>query len=175
VSHFKEVGAFMSTFGQDTNKTFTHPDHKIVKLRLELICEEFKEVFKEVVTSGSSGMVGCALLTSMSSLINELQPGEISINFPNLAKELVDLEYVILGAGHAFGVNLDAVFDEVQRSNMSKLGEDGKPIYRDDGKVMKGPNYSAADAELALFNAGCYPLPDDYLEQTFHDIPGKQS
>ena len=158
MSHFNDVGTFMSTFGQDVHTQFVKPDTATVKLRMELICEEFREVYSEVVAQDSAiGMLTKNALTKISSLINSLEDEDIKINHVNLAKELVDLEYVMLGAGHAFGVNLDATFDEVQSSNMSKLGEDGKPIYRDDGKVLKGPNYKKADVATVLREAGCYP------------------
>lgn len=161
MSHFKDVGTFMSTFGQDVNETFTDPGIDTVKLRLELINEEFREVFNEVIdTKSVNGIVANAMFKTMSNLIRDLTAEDVSINHVNLAKELVDLEYVMLGAGHAFGVDLDACFDEVQRSNMSKLGEDGKPIYRDDGKVLKGPNYFKADVGKVLMEAGCYGTND---------------
>ncbi len=171
MSHFKDVGTFMSTFGQDVHKEFVDPGVETVKLRMELICEELREVFAEVVSSSStSGMVGDAILNTMSNLIGDLTAEDISINHVNLAKELVDLEYVMLGAGHAFGVDLDAVFDEVQRSNMSKLGPDGKPIYREDGKVLKGPDYFKADTANVLMKAGCYPVVTEHLVETFHSL-----
>lgn len=171
MSHFKDVGTFMSTFGQDVHKQFVDPGVDIVKLRMELICEEFKEVFSEVVSSSSiNGMTGKSILSTMSKLIADLTPEDISINHVNLSKELFDLEYVVLGAGHAFGVDQDAMFDEGQRSNMSKLGPDGKPIYRDDGKVLKGPDYFKVDAADVMFKAGCYPIAADNLTETFHNL-----
>ena len=157
MSHFEDVGAFMSTFGQEVNTTFTDPGIETIKLRLELISEEFKEVFKELVRSDSpNAIVGEAILSTFSNLVSDLTAEDIAINHVNLAKELVDLEYVMLGAGHAFGVKLDDVFTEVQASNMSKLGADGKPIYREDGKVLKGPNYFKADTGRVLMESGCY-------------------
>lgn len=156
MSHFKDVGKFMDTFGQRTNETFVDPGLDATKLRLELINEEFLEVVNEIVTDSPAGVVIKAMLKVVSKSIKELTASDIAINHVNLAKELCDLEYVMLGAGHAFGVDLDAVFDEVQASNMSKLGADGKPIYREDGKVLKGPDYFKADVGKVLIEAGCY-------------------
>ena len=113
MSNFNHVKKFMKTYGQEIKLKAEFPDKKIVKLRYNLILEE----------------------------LNELK---IAINEKNLlevADALTDILYVTYGAGHAFGINLDKCFAEVQRSNMSKLGKDGKPIYNKNGKVMKGPKY----------------------------------
>ena len=107
----------MQTFGQDVKTKPSFPDDKIVNLRNSLIEEELSEL-KEAVNNKD---------------INEI------------ADALTDILYVTYGAGHAYGINLDKCFDEVQNSNMSKLGEDGKPIYNESGKVMKGPNYFKPD------------------------------
>ena len=113
MTNFEKVGLFMKTFGQEVKKKPGLSSEKINKLRISLINEELEE-FKEAIKN-------------------------------NYLKEtvdaLTDILYVTYGAGHAFGINLDKCFDEVQQSNMSKLGEDGKPIYNDEGKVMKGPKY----------------------------------
>jgi predicted HAD superfamily Cof-like phosphohydrolase len=117
MSNFEKVKKFMQTFGQDVKTKPSFPDDKIVNLRNSLIEEELSEL-KEAVNNKD---------------INEI------------ADALTDILYVTYGAGHAYGINLDKCFDEVQNSNMSKLGEDGKPIYNESGKVMKGPNYFKPD------------------------------
>ncbi len=115
MSNFNKVKAFMNTYGQDVKEKAEFPENKIVKLRIDLIEEE----------------------------LNELKEAIKNKDIVEVADALTDILYVTYGAGHSFGVNLDECFDEVQRSNMSKLGVDGKPIYNDSGKVMKGPNYFA--------------------------------
>ena len=117
MSNFEKVGLFMKTFGQEVKKKPGLSSEKINKLRVSLINEELEE-FKEAIKN------------------NDLKEA---------ADALTDILYVTYGAGHAFGVNLDKCFDEVQQSNMSKLGVDEKPIYNEDGKVMKGPNYFKPD------------------------------
>ena len=113
MSNFEKVKAFMNTFGQEVKEKTEFPNEKIIKLRYNLIKEELEEL-KEAIE----------------------QKDMIEI-----ADALTDILYVTYGAGHAFGINLDKCFNEVQESNMSKLGEDQKPIYNENGKVMKGPNY----------------------------------
>ena len=113
MTNFEKVGSFMKTFGQEVKTKSGLSTEKINKLRVSLINEELEE-FKEAIKN------------------NDLK---------EVADALTDILYVTYGAGHAFGINLDKCFDEVQQSNMSKLGDDGKPIYNDKGKVMKGPNY----------------------------------
>ena len=113
MTNFESVRKFMKTFGQDVKIKAEFPSEKIVKLRYNLIKEELTE-FQEAVKQK---------------------------NLTEIADSLTDILYVTYGAGHAFGIDLDKCFDEVQRSNMSKLGSDGKPIYNKDGKVMKGPSY----------------------------------
>ena len=113
MTNFEKVGLFMSTFGQEVKKKSELSNDNINSLRLSLIQEELDELTKA---------------------INEKDVLEV-------ADALTDILYVTYGAGHAFGINLDKCFDEVQKSNMSKLGKDGKPIYNESGKVMKGPNY----------------------------------
>ena len=117
MSNFEKVGLFMKTFGQEVKNKPGLSTEKINKLRVSLINEELEE-FKEAIKN------------------NDLK---------EVADALTDILYVTYGAGHAFGINLDKCFDEVQQSNMSKLGDDGKPIYNDKGKVMKGPNYFKPD------------------------------
>ena len=115
MSNFNKVKAFMNTYGQDVKEKAEFPENKIVQLRIDLIEEE----------------------------LNELKEAIKNKDIVEVADALTDILYVTYGAGHSFGVDLDECFDEVQRSNMSKLGEDGKPIYNESGKVMKGPNYFA--------------------------------
>ena len=117
MTNFEKVGSFMKTIGQEVKIKSGLSTEKINKLRVSLINEELEE-FKEAIKN------------------NDLK---------EVADALTDILYVTYGAGHAFGINLDKCFDEVQQSNMSKLGDDGKPIYNDKGKVMKGPNYFKPD------------------------------
>ena len=117
MSNFSKVGIFMKTFGQEVKNKPSFSTDKINKLRLDLIKEE---------------------LTELTEAMNNKDLLEV-------ADALTDILYVTYGAGHAFGINLDKCFDEVQNSNMSKLDENGKPIYNEYGKVMKGPNYFKPD------------------------------
>ena len=114
MSNFDDVKTFMKIYRQEVKTKSSFPNKKIVRLRYDLIKEELDE---------------------LSIAIKEK-------NIIEVADALTDLLYVVYGAGHAFGIDLDKCFTEVQRSNMSKLDTDGKPIYNEDGKVMKGPNYS---------------------------------
>ena len=113
MSNFESVKKFMETFGQEIKEKASFPNDKITSLRYELIKEELDEL-KEAIDKR---------------------------DIKEVADALTDILYVTYGAGHAFGIDLDKCFEEVQNSNMSKLGKDGKPIYNDNGKVMKGPNY----------------------------------
>jgi|TARA_B110000261_G_C12776544_1_gene234650 predicted HAD superfamily Cof-like phosphohydrolase len=117
MSNFKSVKNFMQTFGQEIKTSAEFPNKKIVNLRYELIKEELEE---------------------LNQAIKDKELKEV-------ADALTDILYVTYGAGHAFGIDLDKCFDEVQKSNMSKLGLNGKPIYNEAGKVMKGPNYFKPD------------------------------
>ena len=117
MTNFKKVGVFMKTFGQEVKNKPSFSTDKINQLRISLIQEELDEL-KEAMTN------------------NDLL---------EVADALTDLLYVTYGAGHAFGIDLDKCFNEVQNSNMSKLGANGKPIYNELGKVMKGPNYFKPD------------------------------
>jgi len=112
----------MQTFGQEVKDKPEFPNEKIVQLRYELIKEELEE---------------------LNQAIKEK-------NIKEVADALTDILYVAYGAGHAFGINLDKCFSEVQQSNMSKIGLDGKPIYNESGKVMKGPNYFKPDLNKVL-------------------------
>ena len=113
MSNFEDVRKFMKTFGQEVKEKAEFPDDKIISLRYDLIVEE----------------------------LNELKVAINNNDIKEVADALTDILYVTYGAGHAFGIDLDKCFQEVQNSNMSKLGSDGKPIFNDKGKVMKGPNY----------------------------------
>ena len=115
MSNFEDVKTFMETFGQIVRTKPQFPDEKTIQLRLNLIKEE----------------------------LSELEEAIKNKNLKEIADALTDILYVTYGAGYAYGINLDKCFKEVQRANMSKLGKDGKPIYNEQGKVMKGPNYSA--------------------------------
>ena len=117
MSNFSKVGTFMKTFGQEVKTKPSFSSDKINKLRLDLIKEE----------------------------LNELKEAMNNNDLLEVADALTDILYVTYGAGHAFGINLDKCFEEVQNSNMSKLDENGKPIYNEHGKVMKGPNYFKPD------------------------------
>ena len=117
MSNFSKVGTFMKTFGQEVKIEPSFSTDKINKLRIDLINEELEE---------------------LKDAINKKDLLEV-------ADALTDILYVTYGAGHAFGINLDQCFEEVQNSNMSKLDKNGKPIYNDSGKVMKGPNYFKPD------------------------------
>ena len=117
MTNFESVKKFMETFGQEIKEKTEFPNEKITSLRLDLIKEELDEL-KEAIDNK---------------------------DIKEVADALTDILYVTYGAGHAFGINLDKCFEEVQNSNMSKLGSDGKPIYNDKGKVMKGPNYFKPD------------------------------
>ena len=123
MSNFDKVGTFMKTFGQEVKTKPSFSSDKINKLRIDLIKEELEEL--------TEAMQNKDLL--------------------EVADALTDILYVTYGAGHAFGINLDECFNEVQNSNMSKLGENGKPIYNDSGKVMKGPNYFKPNLKKIIF------------------------
>ncbi len=117
MTNFEKVGSFMKTFGQEVKSRPSLSTDKINNLRLSLIKEELEE-------------------------LNDAMKKK---NLLEIADALTDILYVTYGAGHAFGINLDRCFDEVQRSNMSKLGADNKPFYNENGKVMKGPSYFKPD------------------------------
>ena len=117
MTNFDKVGTFMKTFGQEVKTKPSFSSDKINKLRIDLIKEE----------------------------LDELQEAMSNNDMLEVADALTDILYVTYGAGHAFGIDLDKCFDEVQNSNMSKLGEDGEPIYNESGKVMKGSNYFKPD------------------------------
>ena len=118
-NNFERVKEFMDTFGQEVKTKAEWPDQDVADLRFDLIHEELNEL-EDAIYKPEGTLV-------------------------DVADALTDLLVVVYGAGHAFGIDLNECFKEVHRSNMSKLGEDGKPIYREDGKVLKGPNYSEPD------------------------------
>ena len=122
MTNFKSVKKFMETFGQETKEKASFPNDKITSLRYDLIKEELDEL-KEAIDKK---------------------------DIKEVADALTDILYVTYGAGHAFGIDLDKCFEEVQNANMSKLGSDGKPIYNESGKVMKGPNYFKPDLSKFL-------------------------
>ena len=113
MTNFENVKKFMQIFGQEVRSKASFPSDKIINLRLDLIREELLELEEAIEKK----------------------------DIKEVADALTDILYVTYGAGHAFGINLDKCFEEVQNSNMSKLGSDGKPIYNENGKVMKGPDY----------------------------------
>ena len=122
MSNFEKVGKFMKTFGQEVKNKANFPTTKIIDLRYDLIREELEEL--------------------KTALDNK--------DIKEVADALTDILYVTYGAGHAFGIDLDKCFEEVQNSNMSKLDKNGKPIYNEHGKVMKGPNYFKPNLEKFL-------------------------
>ena len=122
MSNFNKVKTFMETFDQEVKVKPSFSTDKVNKLRYDLINEELEEL-KEAMENK---------------------------DLLEVADALTDILYVTYGAGHAFGIDLDECFDEVHRSNMTKLGEDGRPLYRKDGKVMKGPNYEEPDLSQFL-------------------------
>jgi len=122
MTNFEKVKQFMQTFGQEVKTKASFSDEKTNQLRLDLIMEELEE------------------------LKNAMESKDLL----EVADALTDILYVTYGAGHAFGINLDKCFDEVQNSNMSKLGSNGKPIYNESGKVMKGPDYFKPDLSKFL-------------------------
>ena len=123
MSNFEKVGTFMKTFGQEVKTKPSFSSDKINKLRIDLIKEELEELTEAI---------------QKRDLIE-------------VADALTDILYVTYGAGHAFGINLDECFNEVQNSNMSKLDKNGKPIYNEKGKVMKGPNYFKPNLKKIIF------------------------
>ena len=136
-TNFQRVKEFMKSFGQEVKNKPEWPNSETMELRIDLIEEELGE-FKDAIINGDGTLV-------------------------DVADALSDLLYVVYGAGHSFGIDLDDCFAEVHRSNMSKLGEDGKPIYREDGKVLKGPNFSEPDLTSILFDAS-FPSEQEETE-----------
>ena len=125
-TNFEKVQEFMEVFGQEVNNKPAWPNDETMELRIDLIEEELGE-FKDAIINGDGTLV-------------------------DVADALSDLLYVVYGAGHSFGLDLDACFKEVHRSNMSKLDEYGKPIYREDGKVLKGPDFTEPDLKSMIYD-----------------------
>ena len=125
-TNFERVHEFMKVFGQEIKENPEWPDGETMELRIDLIEEELGE-FKDAIINGDGTLV-------------------------DVADALSDLLYVVYGAGHSFGLDLDACFKEVHRSNMSKLDEYGKPIYREDGKVLKGPDFTEPDLKSMIYD-----------------------
>ena len=125
-TNFQRVKEFMESFGQEVKSKPEWPDSETMELRIDLIEEELGE-FKDAILSADGTLV-------------------------DIADALSDLLYVVYGAGHSFGLDLDACFKEVHRSNMSKLDENGEPIYREDGKVLKGPDFTEPDLESMIYD-----------------------
>ena len=125
-TNFERVHEFMKVFGQEVKEKPEWPNGETMELRIDLIEEELGE-FKDAILSADGTLV-------------------------DIADALSDLLYVVYGAGHSFGLDLDACFKEVHRSNMSKLDEYGKPIYREDGKVLKGPDFTEPDLESMIYD-----------------------
>ena len=125
-TNFERVQEFMEVFGQEVKNNPEWPDGETMELRIDLIEEELGE-FKDAILSADGTLV-------------------------DIADALSDLLYVVYGAGHSFGLDLDACFKEVHRSNMSKLDERGNPIYREDGKVLKGPDFTEPDLESMIYD-----------------------
>ena len=136
MTNFEKVREFMKTFGQEIKEKAGFPNEKITSLRYELIKEELEEL-KEAINNK---------------------------DIKEVADALTDILYVAYGAGHAFGIDLDKCFEEVQNSNMSKIGNDGKPIYNDKGKVMKGPKYFKPD--LSKFVAWSKKTYTGFLQES---------
>lgn len=123
-SNFRKVEEFMKTFKQEVRKTPSFPSYDTCKLRFKLIQEE----------------------------LQEYQDAVLTMDIVKVADALTDILYVVYGTGHSFGIDLDKCFEEVHNSNLSKLDDRGEAIFRDDGKIMKGPNYEAPNLEKILYN-----------------------
>ena len=136
-TNFERVKEFMDSFGQEVKSKPEWPNDETMELRIDLIEEELGEL-KDAIIDGDGTLV-------------------------DVADALSDLLYVVYGAGHSFGIDLDKCFAEVHRSNMSKLDDDGLPFYREDGKVLKGPNFSEPDLTSVLFDAS-FPSEQDEIE-----------
>jgi predicted HAD superfamily Cof-like phosphohydrolase len=134
----EKVGEFHKAFGVEEPKVPTLPSEEVIELRLSLMDEELHEVIDALGYYRHTDDGG-----------HEILRDRLDRNLADIAKELADLLVVTYGTARAFGIPIDEVFDAVHRSNMSKLGEDGKPIRREDGKVLKGPNYQPAEGEVS--------------------------
>lgn len=148
---FEQVREFHEKFNHPILSQPTVPDAKIVKLRLSLILEEFTELSEACLQADQPAAQALVdTLRQAMAQVKGLTETDLQVSLVDVADALTDINYVTYGAGHCFGLDLDACMEEVQRSNMSKLGADGKPIYNEHGKIMKGPHYVEPDLEKVL-------------------------
>lgn len=141
---FEQVGEFHKAFGHPYFLDPSIPEARKIRLRLSLIVEEVEELFDACLSEAAGDKHGLDYkfyFRRLNEAIQAIDDRYVDFDVVEAADALGDINYVVNGAAHTFGFNLDAVTSEIHRSNMSKLGPDGKPIYRDDGKVIKGPNY----------------------------------
>lgn len=149
---FKQVEEFHKAFGHPVHKKPTEADIQTVKLRLSLILEEFIELSKASLAENKDNVKQLIeTLNLAQQQIHSLEESDKELDLIEIADALTDINYVTYGAGHCYGINLDSCMEEVQNSNMSKLGENGKPIYNYMGKIMKGPNYRKPNLKKILF------------------------
>lgn len=157
MSNFEKVREFHEAFGMPVNEVLENVGPDRVKLRLDLIVEELDELFESALGT-TRGTVSDIIWNTLKERGQDepvsVNNGSVAVfSTVGVADALVDMLYVIYGACLEFGINADAVFDEVHKSNMSKLGADGKPIYREDGKVLKGPDFFEPNIWNVLVNA----------------------
>lgn len=155
-TNFQKVGEFMKAYEQDVHTTARFPEEEVRQLRYDLIKEELDELHEAMVKQEKLeeifykkyGLREAPAIYDPRNFSDFFMDADAILI--EIADALTDLLYVVYGAGHAYGIDLDKCFAEVQRSNMSKLGEDGKAIKREDGKVLKGPNYSPPNLRKIL-------------------------
>ena len=148
---FKNVEAFHKAFSHPVETSPVQPNDKTIRLRMSLILEEFIEFVEANVDEKSAGAQELlAPLNAAFDKIPSLASEDFNVDLVEVADALTDINYVVYGAGHCYGLDLDATMQEVQRSNMSKLGADGKPIVNEHGKIMKGPSYFKPDLKKVL-------------------------
>ncbi len=147
---FEHVREFHETFNHPIHTAPFVPDDKTIKLRLALILEEFTELTEACLGDTEHAQKTLSTLAHAMDNVKALQADDLNVDLVAVADALTDINYVTYGAGHCFGLDLDACMQEVQRANMSKLGEDGKPIYNEHGKIMKGPRYTPPDIAKVL-------------------------
>ena len=157
MSNFEKVREFHEAFGMPVNEAFGNVSPDRVKLRLDLIVEELDELFESALII-PRGTVSDIIWNTLRERgedepVTDNNGSVAAFSTVDVADALVDMLYVIYGACLEFGINADAVFDEIHKSNMSKLGADGKPIYREDGKVLKGPDFFEPNIWDVLVNA----------------------
>lgn len=157
MSNFEKVREFHEAFGMPVSEVLESVSPDRVKLRLDLIVEELDELFEsalDIPRGTVSDIVWSTLRERGQDEPASVNNGRVAaFSTVGIADALVDMLYVIYGACLEFGINADAVFDEIHKSNMSKLGADGKPIYREDGKVLKGPDFFEPNIWSVLVNA----------------------